>query len=259
MKRKTRNIISIILVAVVILLVFFYATNKLAIGLFSNTQSGLYSFSQQLKNSFINFSEAQQLRDENESLKEEINTLTLQNAELQLLTIENQNLRDILNFVDSNAFEQITSNVVGRNVERQNTLLIDKGSRDGVTIGNAVIVGGGVMVGKVVDVTNNFSTVLLLTDSGNKVAVSTPEIESTIGLAEGEFGLSITISLIPQNVEIETDNIVITSGLQEGIPSGLVIGKVNRVLSNENELFKTATITPQVIYDDVTIVSVVKP
>ena len=257
MHKRTQRFLSLLATALIIIIVLSFVSTKISLGPITEAQHHFYSFFSGIQNTFVNYEEAQNLKDENKRLQEEINELTVKNAELQLYAIENQKLRDILNFTESNVQKSQVAKVIGRNIERQNTLLLDKGVRDNVQKGDPVIVGQGILVGTIIEARPSVSTVLLLTDSQQRVAVSTPQIESSIGVAQGDFGLSLIIKLIPQHISIEAGDTVITSGLQEGIPSGLVLGSINRIMSNENELFKTATINPQVDYDSITLVSVI--
>jgi len=78
-------------------------------------------------------------------------------------------------------------------------------------------------------------------------------------LAKGEFGLSIKVELVPQDFDLKEGDLIITSGLEKDIPRGLIIGKVNRIISYENELFKSATINPLVDYGEITIISIIIP
>ena len=152
----------------------------------------------------------------------------------------------------------ILAKIIARDVNRSNTLVINKGSHNGLSDNLPVTTEQGIILGKIMETKNSTATVLLLTDPGSQIAVTTPEYNTTIGLAQGEFGLSIKIELIPQNITINPGDTIITSGIEENMPNGLVIGKVNRVFSNENELFKTATINPLINYEEVNIVSVIK-
>lgn len=257
MHKRTQRILSLFATVLIIFIVLSFVSTRFSLGPITDVQQHIYTFITNTQNTFVNYEEAQKLREENKHLQDEINSLTVENAKLQLYAIENQKLRDILNFTESHVQQSQVAKVIGRNIERQNTLLIDKGTRDDIQEGDPVIVGQGILIGTVIDARPSLSTVLLLTDSEQRVAVSTPQIESSIGVAQGDFGLSLVIKLIPQHISISEGDIVITSGLQEGVPSGLILGEINRIMSNENELFKSATINPQVDYDTITLVSVI--
>ncbi|MBU0619941.1 rod shape-determining protein MreC, partial [Patescibacteria group bacterium] len=80
----------------------------------------------------------------------------------------------------------------------------------------------------------------------------------TMGIIEGEFGLTIKMDFIPQNKRINNEDIVITSGLEKNIPKGLVIGKITRINKNNNEVWQNAIIEPLADLDNLIIVSVLQ-
>ena len=64
------------------------------------------------------------------------------------------------------------------------------------------------------------------------------------------------MDFIAQDEEISTGDLVISSGLEENIPRGLVIGEVSKINSDSNEIWKSVVIEPLVDFDDLIIVSV---
>lgn len=264
-KQKKNQKRFVILVAVIILLIFFYMIGALIFienpirSALSTTQNTLYNSGIKIKNSFINYSEAQDIKKKNQELSEQISALLSENAELQQYRIENQTLKDLLSFTETTPHTYEIAKVISRQPDRVNTIVINRGDQHKIQNGYPVITDNGILIGKIIEVKKASSTVLLLTDTQQKIAVSMPDQEGTIGIAQGEFGLSIKIELIPQNIEITQDDIIISSGLEKHIPRSLIVGRVNRVIQHENELFKTATISPVIDYDEVSIVSVIIP
>ncbi len=264
-KKKKNRLVKFFILAVIILLIFFYYLGVLFkgenyfIGFFSDLQNDSYTFFTKLKYSFINYQEAQQLKTENDQLKQELNQLSYENSQLVGYKLENDKLRSMLNFFEEQNFDYVMGKVIGRDLNRVNTLIINKGKNDGIQAGYAAVVDQGVIIGKVAEVKDNLLTILLLTDQASQLAVSTLSSNETTGLAKGEFGLSIKVDLIPQDIGIRQDDLLITSGLEKFIPRGLILGKVNRIISQENDLFKSATINPLVDYNQITILSIIIP
>jgi len=263
-KRKNR-LIKFYISAVIILLIFLHYLNILAkpevyfFKLISGAQNQTYTFLTKLKYSLVNYQEAQNLKKENFSLNSQVNQLLVQSVKFSQCQQENEKLRTTLNFIKDKEFDSVIAQVVGQGIERENTLIINKGKNDGIYEGLPVVVDNGIVIGKIIESKDNLATILLLTDKLSQMAVSTLGSNKTIGLAAGEFGLSIKIDLIPQNLVIKEGDLIITSGLENSIPRGLISGKVNRIISNENDLFKSATISPLTNYDEITIVTVIIP
>lgn len=262
---KKNKQIKFYIAAVIILLVFLHYLGILAkpeyfiMNILSNLQNNTYTFFTKLKYSLVNYQEAQNLKKENIDQKEQINQLTYQISQLNAVEQENEKLRQIINYAKDREFDLLVAKVISRDLNRPNTLIINRGEVDGLKDGFPVAVDNGIIIGKLIDVRKNTATVLLLTDQLSQLAVSLINSNKAIGLAKGEFGLSIKVELIPQDLDIKENDLIITSGMEQNIPRGLIIGKVNRIISYENELFKSATISPLADYGEITILSVVIP
>jgi rod shape-determining protein MreC len=123
-------------------------------------------------------------------------------------------------------------------------LIIDRGAEDGLKSGQPAIVDDGIIIGKIKSVRKNSAIVLLLTDSTSRLAVAIQGGGDILGLLEGDRGLSMGISLIPQNEQVSLGDMVITSGIEAEIRRGLIIGTIERVEKDEQKPFQTATVTP---------------
>ncbi|MFA5188816.1 MAG: rod shape-determining protein MreC [Patescibacteria group bacterium] len=264
-EKKKNQYLKIYILAVIILLIFFHYLRILAapenfiMGILNESQHQTYAFLTKLKYSFINYQEAQNLKKENIELKRQYDELLFANTQLNDYKTENEKLRTTLNFKTSQNYDLVLAKVIGRDQDRLNTLLLDKGKLDGIAEGYPVVVDNGIIVGKVIAASDHLATVLLITDKMSELAVSTLANNKTTGMAIGEYGLSIKVELIPQDLEIKEGDLFITSGLEKNIPRGLILGKINRIISQENELFKSATLSPLLDYEEITILSVILP
>ena len=101
------------------------------------------------------------------------------------------------------------------------------------------------------------ATVRLLSDRNSTVATAIQNSDRTLGVVEGSGGSLLNFGYIPQNVEVSVNDLVITSGLEETVPNGLVIGMINNITSNETDPFQNAVIEPLVDYRYYTFVSVI--
>jgi rod shape-determining protein MreC len=253
------------IIAVILLLIFFHylgflsPIEKFFFDIASGSQGSVFVFLTKIKYSFINYQEAQNLKIDNEKLKHEINQLIYDKSQLQAYQLENEKLRALINFKEDKTFDLVPANVIGKDIDKPNTLIINRGTADGVRQGFAAVVDNGIMIGKVIEAKEHLAIILLLTDNLSQLSVSSQIINKPSGLAEGEYGLSLKVSLIPQDLEVKENDIFITSGSETNIPRGLIIGKINRIISEENELFKSASINLLIDYNELTILSIVVP
>ena len=212
-----------------------------------------------ISSSFGQPSDYQTLEIENNSLKNEIVDLKLRITDLESAKQENISLRQLLDYFEEEASDlpKSVARVVGRDQENASILLLNIGRRDGVEINNAVVVQDGVIIAKIIKVFARSSKALLLTDSESRLAVTISGSAPTSKLANGERGLSIILDQIPQGELINRGQLVISSGLESTIPRGLIVGEVEEIISEPNDLFQRAILRPIIDYSTVYFVSVI--
>lgn len=225
--------------------------------LLSPVQGAFFRFGLGLRLAFsgssVSAGEAQFLKEERARLYSEV-------AKLNELEAEVRELRGLLNFKKRTEVKTAVANVIGeRTVTSARTLLIDRGSEDGVAKDYPVVNQDGIMVGKVFEVKEKSSLVLMLLDRRSRVAATIQNKDGTIGVVEGGYGLSSSMKFIPQNEVVEVGNIVITSGLEDTVPRGLLIGTVESIIKEVREPFQEATIKPLVEFEKLITVAVILP
>lgn len=267
MKQKLKHYTFLILLAGVFILFLRLLVDVGFFPSFPAVSRRIASFQSFFYSQGVTFSEATQKRintkdlvGENLRLQSLVQTLLVDTSKLELLKEENRALREQLEFQKEITENTLSAHIIGTDTRiYHNTLMIDKGSLDGVQNGLPVIVDQGIIIGKIVDVKESLATILLLTDNKSKLAVTSLNRDRTIGMVEGELGISLQMNLIPQSEEINIHDIIVTSGLESGIPRGLVVGTVREVITTSNELFISAKIEIPVHYYKSTIVTVILP
>ena len=195
------------------------------------------------------FRSRQDLRHENEDLRRQ---LLAQQADLQRLDTlreENRRLRALFEGADSLAFEYRFAELLRVELDPfSHLVLIDRGSDDGVTVGQAVIDGAGVM-GQVEDVHLHFASVRLISDPNHALPV---QINRT-GLRTVAFGLGETDRLVLPNVPREADvrigDLVVTSGLGDRFPGGYPVAKVTTIDREPGQTFARVEAAPLAALD----------
>lgn len=196
------------------------------------------------------------LYTENQNLRAQVIAFTLAEAQLKLVQVENAHLRQELNFLKKQP-RFVMAEVVGKSSDDLvAALVIDRGARDGLALGDPVIVDEGIFVGKIFKITDSISLVRLLTDNQSKIAATILSKDQTLGVVSGRHGTSLLLEMIPQNETVVNGELIVTSGLDNLIPRGLLIGKVDFVSKDPYEPFQRATITPLVRIDKINVVAV---
>ena len=141
------------------------------------------------------------------SLETQVNDLIIANAKYQNLENENQKLREYLNFFNSTKTNHLLADVIAQenfldaNKYGQN-VIIDKGTRDKLTPGLVVVNGQGIVVGKILEVQENTAKICLLTNESCKLAVTVLNQNRTIGVTEGNLGLTVKLNFVGQTEKI---------------------------------------------------------
>lgn len=230
------------------------------INISSPIQSRAYNFSMGIKSFYDSWLKKKDLLAENTNLESELKLYKTDQAYIKGLEEENELLKKELNFTKEKKANFVSAQIIsGVSDPVSRSVIINKGNRDGITKGMAVVADRGIMVGKIDDVYEDFSKVLLLTDNKSRVAVTIQNVDRTIGLVEGQFGLSFSMTNIPQNQDVKKDDFVVTSGLEGLIPKNLLIAQVDNVNRIESEIFKTATLRPIIPFADLSYVLVIIP
>lgn len=197
---------------------------------------------------FRNFTHLGGLAKENQNLIKENLELQSQLVLLKEAQHENEILKQEIGFYNNRGnLDLLPANIIGRSITGYlSTVIIDRGAKDGVKTGQA-IVSQGYLVGTVKEALENTSEVTLITDYNSLVPVVLQDSRGTGLLRGGIAGLSIED--IPLNITIKPGEQVITSGLGGDVPFGLMVGKVGNVISKKGEIFQTVTLdSPIQIY-----------
>ena len=121
-------------------------------------------------------------------------------------------------------------------------LLIDRGSRHGVRVGQPVLGAGATLVGVVSQVDEQHARVRLLTDRYS--AVSTMVQSSRTPAALAGTGDGLRLDFVPHGAPVAAGDVVLTSALGGLLPPGLLAGKVTSVRSAPHDLNETVVVEP---------------
>jgi len=201
--------------------------------------------------------------EENKELKSRIENLASLESQVQGLKKDNKELRDVLGEKKTlRDYEPLPATVIGRNPDRwHEMIIIDKGKLNGIEKNMAVVTAKG-LIGKVKSVTQFSSTVQLLSsmDPKNRISAIIQGKEDEYGLVEGydKEKKLLMVKAIPSGAKIEKGQTVITSGLGDVFPKGLMIGKVVEVKQDQYGLNLTALVKPGADFYDIKTVMVTK-
>lgn len=186
-----------------------------------------------------------------------VERLTAEVARLSAVEAENEQLRQQLNFFQRQNFNRFTTYVLSKDPFNSNFLTLSAGTNNGIEVGQPVIVGEGILIGKIIGVETERSLVELLTSDVSKVPAMTTDESQTSGLLQGKLGTSLILQYVPSSVQLKEGEIVVTSGLEQQVPRGLVIGSIASIEQSNSEIFSSAVVKPAVDYMSQYLVSVI--
>lgn len=180
--------------------------------------------------------EVQKLRDEQFLFRTQLQRLVS-------LESENARLRGLLSSARKTRGKRMVAEIINVDLEpSEQQVLLNRGSNDGVYVGQAVLDAYGVL-GQVIEVTYNNARVLLLTDSRHAVPV---KIERTgfNTIAEGSGALNrLRLKFVPNTTDLKVGDILISSGLGERFPDGYPVGEVAIVNRDPSEAYADVEVT----------------
>ena len=192
-----------------------------------------------------------------ESLRKENEELVLRTSKFEDIKKENELLRQQLQIVPPLKSRLADADIIGYDPANQDGyFLINRGKKDGAVLGQAVIYGGGYLVGKIIETEYNFSKVLALTGQDSTVYVITQETRIG-GVIRGDHGVGAILDTVPPEKEIKIGEALSSSGLDSGIPKGMVIGRIEEKISGESEVFQKFKVRLFVNYKEIEKVFVV--
>jgi rod shape-determining protein MreC len=213
---------------------------------FSPLQAGVTRFWRGVRESASSVQGYRRLLEENRRMSAEMSRLMGEVRDLKLLATENEALRTHLDFARRESRAYVPCEVIARNREGWwQSVRLDKGSGDGIAPGMAVLSVEG-LVGRTVEVSEHTCDVLLLSDPACKVSAQIARTGS-FGVVAGRGpswkGQAICrMEFINKNDEIRPGDEIITSGLGGVYPRGLLVGYVDRVVTDASGLFQYADI-----------------
>ena len=194
--------------------------------------------------------EIDRLRLDNVSLRDANDRLANENKRLALLRQENDQLTGLLQLQNGFDHATVAARVIGREtLPTIRMVTLDKGSDDGLALGDVVIVQGGALAGRITDIGRTFAKVTLLSDASS-IVIGQLTISSATGEIRGEAGGVLVMKNIDAGAAISLDEEVYTAGLElaGGIrspyPRGLVIGSVVDVQRDATDVVQTAFVQP---------------
>ncbi len=194
----------------------------------------------------------------NEALEREVDLLKNKINSLNETYLENMRLKETLAFKQKSVLKLIPARVIARSADNwSSTVIIDKGSYHGINPGMGVITYLG-LAGRIMEVTSSTSRVMLLSDPSLGVS-SLIQRSRQEGLVTGTLGNNLIMKYLPDEADMRIGDKVISSGLNNIYPKGILIGKIIEIGKEFSGLSRYAIVEPTVNFSNIEEILVVVP
>jgi rod shape-determining protein MreC len=202
------------------------------------------------------------LERENSRYRKELAKLRAQLFELQTLRAENGRLRSALSFLDRQAHDLVSAEIVATSPNNwKRTVLINHGADAGLRKGMAVITPDGI-VGRISEVRDYSAEVILISDKreGNYIGGVVARTRTMVIVSGGGvWGQCIVRPAVEDYfIDLKQNDLILTAENSDFFPRGLPIGRVVKVTRGSNHMAIQADLKPAVKIGAMQIVYVVR-
>ena len=198
-------------------------------------------------NAWLNYVDLRGVREENRTLRGELDRLQMQRTQLEHDAGQGQRLEALLEFKQRLPAETVAARVIGTSGSEHSRLLyIDRGASDGLLAGMAVITPQGI-VGKVTQVFSSTAQVLEIRDASSGVGVVL-EKSRLRAVLKGAAGGETALRYVMNDEKVEVGERVLTTGGDRIFPQGMAVGSVESV-SPGDEVFLSIRVRPAVDFE----------
>ncbi len=217
-------------------------------------QYGLYQSSRSTIRQFSFIGEIKFAVQKNKAYEQQIAALLSENADLRQKIAENQAFAEQQKALNPQTYNLVPARPIGSG----RYLIIDKGTDDGLKVGDVVVFKDN-YIGQIKEMSPRTSTIMMVQDPDSKLAAFSQSKEGrSKGILQGQFGSDLLMDKILHEEQIKEGDLVYSEGSEEKLPKGLIMGKVTKVLERQNEVFKQAQVSPVFNVLDLDLVFVMK-
>lgn len=190
------------------------------------------------------FTSKEDLQGENEALRARLLILERRALKYAALASENNELRKLMNSSEVLDDRVIVGEVVAVSPDPfSHEIVINKGSRDGVEVGQAILDANGLM-GQVEQTSSFTSRVLLVSDSSHAVPVEVVRNGLRAILLGNGDASALELVHVPDTADIREGDLLVSSGLGGRFPKGYPVAEVDRISKEQGEPFVKIEATP---------------
>ena len=213
-------------------------------------QQGLATTTRRIGSLVPDQGDISQVRSENLALRRQVDELRQEMVRLRGAALENRQLREQLQYVETrDELQLLSAEVIGRDSSSLlRNLIVNRGRAGGIAEGMSVVTPAG-LAGRTVAVTERTATVFPINHPASAVNARIQGVDSATGIISGVPDGRLVLRYLPQDEPVAVGDLVVTSGLGGGFPPNIAIGRVTFIRSRDVEMFQEADVAPFVVLD----------
>ncbi|MBE6064665.1 rod shape-determining protein MreC [Clostridium cochlearium] len=270
---KNKLAVTIVILSVTFLILIGYSIkrNKVSIAessagkAINSVQGVFYKTNKGIKNFFYVIFNYSDIKSEYEELKLENEKLKDKELAYDTLKEENNKLREMLNFKrQAEGYEYVGCDIIGKSGGVYlDGFTINKGLKDGIEKQMIAVTNQG-LVGQVISVGRNWAVVQTLSNENMAVSAIVQSTRENMGVVKGfkdsNNNQLAKLYYLPLESKIKKNDVILTSGLDGGLyPKGIKIGYVIDIEEDKGKVMKNAVIQPYVNFSKLEEVFIVVP
>jgi rod shape-determining protein MreC len=199
---------------------------------------------------------------ENIFLKDQVSKLLFMKNQYEQVLRENERLCQLIRFNDQFQYDTVAGKIISHDTNNWfKSIMLNKGTVDGVNTDYPAIIfnaNRAILIGRVINVDNTTSKVLLITDRLSSVPARICSSNDE-GLIQGNDTPYLSLDFVLEDSVLKIGDEVITSGIGEIFPQGLFVGVVKEIKYSSDMFFKQCKVEPYFRVNSINEVLIVKP
>lgn len=244
-RRQRVLIITLVIICVLLVTVYsreskdglFHRLQRFSLDIVSPLQKGMSKVLSPVKDGIGYLVDLGDAKGESDRLREEVEGLEEKVDELEELKLENERLKNMIAVKEANPdLDFLVVDVIGANPGIwEQTIQIGAGYSDGLQEYMAILSEDGSLVGRIILCTSEASVVQLITDDKSSVGAMLQD-NAEMGVVKGEGRGGVRLELLNQDADVETGDVVVSSGLGGTCPAGIPIGIITEISERRADL-----------------------
>lgn len=267
-KNKKSGMLGIIITIILLLLIVIFSNRESNTSFFENianklvmpVQNGLTFFKNKISGNSTFFTDINNLKTENQNLKEENSKLAQALRELENIRTENETLKEYLGLTEKyGEYKTIPGYVINKDISNYSkTMVINVGKKDGVQENMTVIADEG-LVGHIVSVTDDTAKVRTIVDTSSSIScLMSTNKDSIVCKGTLDNNSELKAMYIATDANLVQGDSIDTSGLGGIYPKGIHVGSIKKIVSTKNITDRYAVVETAVDFSKLNTVLVIK-